>query len=115
MEDNGIKFCFTTFEIGLNQLKTYNRLMCGILFSLDQRIKRCMVFLYFFDESQTRLADSGNIPQCKSKNARGLNEVSLPLARMHLPVGKTARFLPYLSTPMGVDYVVIGFDMEVQP
>ena len=21
----------------------------------------------------------------------------------------------YLSTPMGVDYVVIGFDMEVQP
>ena len=23
--------------------------------------------------------------------------------------------LLYLSTPMGVDYVVIGFDMEVQP
>ena len=22
---------------------------------------------------------------------------------------------PFLSTPMGVDYVVIGFDMEVQP
>ena len=27
----------------------------------------------------------------------------------------SARVFPLLSTPMGVDYVVIGFDMEVQP
>ena len=31
--------------------------------------------------SQTRLADFGYITECKSKNPRGLNEVSLPLAR----------------------------------
>ena len=32
--------------------------------------------------SQTRLAVFGYIPESKSKNPRGLNEVSLPLARM---------------------------------
>ena len=26
-----------------------------------------------------------------------------------------SRYIGLLSTPMGVDYVVIGFDMEVQP
>ena len=41
-----------------------------------------MVLLQLFDESQTRLADLGYIPECKSKNPRGLNEISLPLARM---------------------------------
>ena len=41
-----------------------------------------MVLLHLFDESQTRLADFGYIPECKSKNPRGLNEISLPLARM---------------------------------
>ena len=34
--------------------------------------------------SQTRLSDFGYIPECKSKNPRGLNEVSLPLVRMGL-------------------------------
>ena len=34
--------------------------------------------------SQTRLADFGYIPECKSKNSRGLNGVSLPLARLLL-------------------------------
>ena len=34
--------------------------------------------------SQTRLADFGYIPERKPKNPRGLNEVSLPLARMVL-------------------------------
>ena len=32
--------------------------------------------------SQTRLANFDYIPECKSKNPRGLNEISLPLARM---------------------------------
>ena len=32
--------------------------------------------------SQTRLADFGYIPECKSKNPRGLNQISLLLARM---------------------------------
>ena len=41
-----------------------------------------MVLLHLFDESQTRLADFGYIPEYKSKNPRGLNEISLPLARM---------------------------------
>ena len=41
-----------------------------------------MVLLHLFDESQTRLADFGYIPECKLKNLRGLNEISLPLARM---------------------------------
>ena len=41
-----------------------------------------MVLLHLFDESQTRLADFGYIPECKSKNPSGLNEISLPLARM---------------------------------
>ena len=41
-----------------------------------------MVLLHLFNESQTRLADFGYIPKCKSKNPRGLNEISLPLARM---------------------------------
>ena len=31
---------------------------------------------------QTRLSDFGCIPECKWKNPRGLNAVSLPLARM---------------------------------
>ena len=38
--------------------------------------------------SQTRLADFGYILECKSKNPRGLNEVSLPLARMTYDVIK---------------------------
>ena len=42
-----------------------------------------MVLLHLFDKSQVRLADLGYIPECKSKNPRGLNEMSLPLARMH--------------------------------
>ena len=37
-----------------------------------------MVLLHLFD-SQTRLADFGHIPECKSKNPRDLNEISLPL------------------------------------
>ena len=41
-----------------------------------------MVLLHLFDESQMRLADFGYIPECKSKNLRGLNEILLPLARM---------------------------------
>ena len=41
-----------------------------------------MVLLHLFDERQTRLADFGYIPKCKSKNPTGLNEISLPLARM---------------------------------
>ena len=41
-----------------------------------------MVLLHLFEESQTRLADFGYIPECKSKNPRGLNERSLPVARM---------------------------------
>ena len=41
-----------------------------------------MVLLHLIDESQKRLADFGYIPECKSKNPRGLNEISLPLARM---------------------------------
>ena len=41
-----------------------------------------MALLRLFDESQTRLADFGYIRECKSKNPRGLNEISLPLARM---------------------------------
>ena len=41
-----------------------------------------MVLLPLFDESQTRLADFGYIPECRSKNPRGLNEILLPLARM---------------------------------
>ena len=41
-----------------------------------------MVLLHLFDESKTRLADFDYIPECKSKNPRGLNELSLPLARM---------------------------------
>ena len=45
-------------------------------------IKNCMVLLHLFDESQTRLADFGYIPECKSKNPRGLSEISLRLARM---------------------------------
>ena len=39
-----------------------------------------MVLLPLFDESQIRLADFGYIPECKSKNPRGLNEISLTLA-----------------------------------
>ena len=35
-----------------------------------------MVLLHLFDESQTRLADFGYIPECKSKHPRGLNEIS---------------------------------------
>ena len=41
-----------------------------------------MVMLHLFDESQTRLADFGFVPECKSKIPRGLNEISLPLARI---------------------------------
>ena len=41
-----------------------------------------MVLLQLFDESQTRLADLGYIPECKSKNPRALNEISLPIGRM---------------------------------
>ena len=48
----------------------------------DQRIKNCMVLFHLFDESRTRLADFGYILECKSKNLKGLNEISLPLARM---------------------------------
>ena len=43
-----------------------------------------MVLLHLFDESQTKLADFVYIPECKSKNPRDLNEISLPLARMRL-------------------------------
>ena len=32
-----------------------------------------MFRINLFDESQTRLADFGYMPQCKSKNPRGLN------------------------------------------
>ena len=41
-----------------------------------------MVLLHIFDRSRTRSADFGYIPEGKSKNPRGLNEISLPLARM---------------------------------
>ena len=41
-----------------------------------------MALLPLFDKSQTSLADFGYIPECKSKNPRGLNELSLPLARI---------------------------------
>ena len=41
-----------------------------------------MVLLHLFDESQTILADYGNIPECKSEYPKGLNEISLSLARM---------------------------------
>ena len=41
-----------------------------------------MILFHFFDESQTRLADLGYIPESKSKNPKGLNEISLPVARM---------------------------------
>ena len=41
-----------------------------------------MVLLHLIDESQTRLADFGYIPECKSKNPSDLNEISLRLARM---------------------------------
>ena len=37
-------------------------------------------------------------------------QVSLIYVVLHLYTS-----LPLLSTPIGVDYVVIGFDMEVQP
>ena len=47
-----------------------------------------MVLLHLFDESQTRLASFGCIPEPRSKNPRGLNEIALPLARMvHLALG----------------------------
>ena len=41
-----------------------------------------MVLRHLFDERQTRLADFGQIPECISKNSKGLNEILLPLARM---------------------------------
>ena len=63
-------------------IRISNRLTCEILFSFDQRIKNCSDTFSFCIRGQTRLADFGYIPECKSKNPRGLNEVSLPLARM---------------------------------
>ena len=45
-------------------------------------MRNCLVLLHLLDDSQTRLAEFGCIPECKSKNPRGLNEISLPLARM---------------------------------
>ena len=41
------------------------------------------------NESQTILADFGYIPECKSKYPRGLNEISLPLARMRHVIKKS--------------------------
>ena len=35
--------------------------------------------------NQTRIADFGYIPECKSKNPRGPNEIALLLARMGVP------------------------------
>ena len=55
-----------------------NRFMCKIWFSFDHELR--VVWSCF--ESQTRSVDFGYIPQCKSKNPRGLHEVSLPFARM---------------------------------
>ena len=43
--------------------------------------------------SQTRLADFGYIPECKSKHPRGLNEVSLSLARMDANANKITKRL----------------------
>ena len=50
-----------------------------------------MVLLCLFDEIPTRLADFGYIPECKSKIPRGLNEISLPFARMDYPERETDR------------------------
>ena len=41
-----------------------------------------MVLLHIIDDCQTRIADFGYIQECISKNPRGQNEISLPLARM---------------------------------
>ena len=56
--------------------------MCGMWISFDQWIQKYMVLLHLLHESHTRLADFGYIPERKSKNPRGLDEISLPLARM---------------------------------
>ena len=57
-------------------------LIFRIRFSFDQQIKNCMVWLHLFHKRQTRLDDFGSIPQCKLKNLRGRNEVSLSHARL---------------------------------
>ena len=50
--------------------------------NLTNELRIVWFLLHLFGESQTRLANFGYITQFKSKNACGLNEVSLPLARM---------------------------------
>ena len=55
-----------------------------------------MVLLHLFDESQTRLADFGHIPECKSKNPTG----SLPLAKMLHSFDAEAKYRPQAKKRM---------------
>ena len=79
-----------------------------------------MVLLHFFDTSQTRLTDFGYIPECKSKSPRGLNEISLPLARMNQKVKRLASILneTLIATFCGTKFIKRGkvgvFTVELQ-
>ena len=65
---------------------------------------------------QTPLAYKYSFPSLHPHYKRSKVPERVPLSlRLSVRKIKLLSLLVLLSTPMGVDYVVIGFDMEVQP